>query len=93
MLFPLLSLSVVSFNALAVPVSESIGILRGRIIQGTEGGNPVEGLEAIVHIYDSNLEEQIAEYLASTEEDRTTFGERRVVMLSFNFNHPLLINS
>ena len=50
-----------------VAIPEAIGILRGRIIQGTEGGEDVEGLEAVLHIYDSQLREQIAEYIVGAD--------------------------
>lgn len=53
--------------ATQVEIPESIGILRGQIIQGTAGGASVEGLEAIVHIYDSQLQEQIAEYIVGAD--------------------------
>lgn len=46
----------------AVVIPQSIGILRGNVLQGTEGGGTIDGLEAILHIYDSQLQEQIAEY-------------------------------
>jgi mono/diheme cytochrome c family protein len=48
-------------------ISETIGILRGTITQGTEGGGQVDGLEAILHIYDSQLREQIAEYTVGAD--------------------------
>jgi mono/diheme cytochrome c family protein len=48
-------------------VPQSIGILRGQIIQGTEGGAPVDGLEALIHIYDSQLNEQIGEYVVGAD--------------------------
>lgn len=51
----------------SVDIPESIGILRGRILQGTEGGASVEGMEAILHIYDSQLREQIAEYVVGAD--------------------------
>ena len=54
-------------EATPVEIPQAIGILRGRIIQGTEGGESVEGLEAIVHIYDSQLREQIAEYTVGAD--------------------------
>jgi mono/diheme cytochrome c family protein len=47
--------------------SESIGTLRGRVIQGTEGGASVEGLESIIHIYDNQLQEQISEFIVGAD--------------------------
>lgn len=48
-------------------IPQAIGILRGQIIQGTEGGSSVEGLEAVIHIYDSQLQEQIGEYIVDAD--------------------------
>ncbi|MAU09735.1 MAG: hypothetical protein CL607_07940 [Anaerolineaceae bacterium] len=49
------------------PSQQTIGFLRGNIIQGTEGGAPVDGLEAILHIYDAQFAEQVAEYTVGTD--------------------------
>jgi len=54
-------------QATAVSIPQSIGILRGNIIQGTAGGASVEGLEAVLHIYDSQLREQVAEYTVDAD--------------------------
>lgn len=54
-------------DATAVPIPEALGILRGQVIQGTAGGDSIEGTEAIVHIYDSQLREQIAEYIVGAD--------------------------
>lgn len=61
------AMSVLTPQATPIPIPETIGILRGRISQGTEGGASVEGLEAILHIFDSQLREQIAEYTVDSE--------------------------
>ncbi len=50
-----------------VEIPQSTGIIRGQITQGTTGGDSVEGLEAVVHIYDSQLFEQVAEYTVGAE--------------------------
>jgi mono/diheme cytochrome c family protein len=55
-------------QATSVAIPEVTGILRGSIIQGTDGGGAsVEGLEAVLHIYDSQLREQIAEYIVGAD--------------------------
>lgn len=54
-------------QATSVAIPETIGILRGNIVQGTADGASVEGLEAILHIYDSQLREQIAEYTVDAD--------------------------
>lgn len=48
-------------------VPQAIGTLHGQIIQGTAGGGSVEGLEAIIHIFDSSLQEQIGEYIVGAD--------------------------
>lgn len=59
----------VDIESVATPatIPQSIGVLRGRIIQGTEAGGSVEGLEAVIHIYDSQLQEQISEYTVGAD--------------------------
>ena len=54
-------------QATSVAIPETIGILRGNIVQGTADGASVEGLEAILHIYDSQLREQVAEYTVGAD--------------------------
>ncbi len=71
-----------------VQIPQAIGILRGRIIQGTEGGESVEGLEAIVHIYDSQLREQIAEYTVGA--DGTYQYEEVVIRSDFAYRMTVL---
>lgn len=60
-----------------VEIAETLGIIRGQILQGTPDGGAVEGLEAVVHIYDSQLIEQVAEYIVGAD---GTFQYDEVVM-------------
>lgn len=51
----------------AAPVEETLGTLSGHIIQGTEGGPSVEDMEAVLHIYDTQFSEQVAEYIVGPD--------------------------
>ncbi|MCA9881632.1 MAG: c-type cytochrome [Anaerolineae bacterium] len=63
------SVAVAPDGTVATPAAaqQTIGFLRGNIIQGTEGGQPVEGLEAILHIFDAQFQEQVAEYTVAAD--------------------------
>lgn len=54
-------------NTIEEDQDEVRGILRGNVIQGTPGGSSVEGATAVIHIYDSQLREQIAQQTVSAD--------------------------
>lgn len=64
---PLATEEVVQAATTPQAIPETSGVLRGQVIQGTPGGSSIEGAEAVVHIYDSRLQEQIAEYTVGAD--------------------------